>query len=121
MDGFTVSNANRWLESGGIRDTKSLSVNDGQSSASIGGSLGATNSANSTQKSFAQTLNDAIGTVNEMQKSSDKAAQDLATGRTDNVADVMIATEKADIALKLMVQVRNKIIDAYQEVMKMQV
>ncbi len=47
--------------------------------------------------------------------------QNLATGKTDNVADVMIAAEKADIALKVMVQVRNKIIDAYQEVMKMQV
>ena len=59
--------------------------------------------------------------VNEAQKNSDKAIQALATGKTDNVAEVMIATEKADIALKLMVQVRNKIIDAYQEVMKMQV
>ncbi|AFY02997.1 hypothetical protein Bdt_3322 [Bdellovibrio bacteriovorus str. Tiberius] len=59
--------------------------------------------------------------MNEMQKASDKAMQNLATGKTDNVADVMIAAEKADIALKVMVQVRNKIIDAYQEVMKMQV
>jgi flagellar hook-basal body complex protein FliE len=45
----------------------------------------------------------------------------LATGRTDNVADVMLASEKADIALRLMMQVRNKMIDAYQEVMRMQV
>ena len=62
-----------------------------------------------------------IGSVNELQKSSDKAIQNLATGRTDNIAEVMIASEKADIALRLMVQVRNKIIDAYQEIMKMQV
>ena len=120
MDGFTVANANRWMTNGGIRDTKSLSYSDGIPGLGqpIGGEK---NSATSTQKSFADTLNEAIGSVNEMQKSSDKAAQELATGRTDNVADVMIATEKADIALKLMVQVRNKIIDAYQEVMKMQV
>ena len=117
MDGFTVSNANRWLDAGGIRDTKSLSYNDGI--PTIGGEKNSATS--STQKSFADTLKDAIGSVNDMQKSSDKAAQELATGRTDNVADVMIATEKADIALKLMVQVRNKIIDAYQDVMKMQV
>lgn len=112
MDGFTVSNANRWMDAGGIRDTKSLSIEDNKlsKSDSIAG-----------QKTFADTLKDAIGSVNELQKSSDKAMQDLATGRTDNVADVMIAAEKADIALKLMVQVRNKIIDAYQEVMKMQV
>jgi flagellar hook-basal body complex protein FliE len=73
------------------------------------------------QGSFADTLKSAIDNVNQLQKVSDKSAQDLATGRTDNVADVMIAAEKADIALRVMVQVRNKIIDAYQEIMKMQV
>src|SRR5580704_12368300 len=115
MDGFTVSAANKWMESGGIRDSKSLSINDnGMSPSSAGGGV-------QSGKSFADTLKDAVGSVNTLQVSSDKAAQDLATGRTDNVADVMIATEKADIALRLMVQVRNKIIDAYQEVMKMQV
>lgn len=71
--------------------------------------------------SFADTLKGAIQTVDQLQQDSNVAIQNLATGRTDNVADVMIATEKADIALKLMVQVRNKIIDAYQEIMKMQV
>ena len=45
----------------------------------------------------------------------------LATGETKNIPEVMVAAEKADIALKLMVQVRNKMIDAYQEIMKMQV
>jgi len=115
MDGFTVSAGNRWLESGGMRDSKSLSINDNGLSPSAPASGGG------PAKSFADTLQDAIQNVNTMQVSSDKAAQNLATGRTDNVADVMIATEKADIALRLMVQVRNKIIDAYQEVMKMQV
>ncbi|WII72398.1 flagellar hook-basal body complex protein FliE [Bdellovibrio sp. 22V] len=111
MEGFTVSNANRFLDTGLVRDSKSLSI-EGPSSAS---------STAGTGKSFADTLKDAVSSVNEMQKASDKAMQNLATGKTDNVADVMIAAEKADIALKVMVQVRNKIIDAYQEVMKMQV
>lgn len=116
MDGFTVTNGNRWLDSGGIRDSKSLSIND-QTSLSTDQLSG----AGSTQKSFADTLKEAIGSVNDLQTQANKAAQDLATGRTDNVQEVMIASEKADIALKLMIQVRNKIIDAYQEVMKMQV
>lgn len=114
MDGFTVKNGNRFLESGGIRDAQSMTINGG--SAPLGSS-----SVADTQKSFADTLKEAVGSVNELQKASDKASQDLATGRTDNIGEVMIAAEKADIALKLMVQVRNKIIDAYQEVMKMQV
>jgi flagellar hook-basal body complex protein FliE len=112
MAGFTVSGANRFLDTGAMRDSKSLTIDQPMSS---GGSL------NETQGSFADTLKSAIDNVNQLQKTSDKAAQDLATGRTDNVAEVMIATEKADIALRVMVQVRNKIIDAYQEIMKMQV
>lgn len=71
--------------------------------------------------SFADTLIQAIGKVDELQKTADKSMQNLATGRSDNIADVMIAAEKAEIGLKVMVQVRNKIIDAYQEMMRMQV
>ncbi|AHI07023.1 hypothetical protein BDW_12615 [Bdellovibrio bacteriovorus W] len=111
MEGFTVSNANRFIDTGMVRDSKSLSI---EGPSSVGSTSGA-------GKSFADTLKDAVGNVNEMQKQSDVSMQNLATGKTDNVADVMIAAEKADIALKVMVQVRNKIIDAYQEVMKMQV
>ncbi len=119
MDGFTVSNANRFLETGRMPgESKSIGIDSSQSGM---GSISGIGSARDTQKSFADTLSDAIQNVNQMQQTSDKAMQNLATGRTDNVADVMIATEKADIALKLMVQVRNKIIDAYQDIMKMQV
>ena len=112
MAGFTVSSANKFLDTGAIRDSKSLSIEQPLAPGSTGPAAGA---------SFADTLKGAIENVNQLQKASDKGAQDLATGRTDNVADVMIATEKADIALRVMVQVRNKIIDAYQEIMKMQV
>jgi flagellar hook-basal body complex protein FliE len=116
MDGFTVGKANRFLDS----STRSSGLDS--KSMQIGGmNSTTTEKSSSVQKSFADTLNEAIGSVNQMQVAADKGMQDLATGRTDNIADVMIATEKADIALKLMVQVRNKIIDAYQEVMKMQV
>lgn len=73
------------------------------------------------EKTFADTLKDAVGNVNDLQKQADVKMQQLATGKTDNIQDVMMATEKADIALRLMVNVRNKIIEAYQEVMKMQV
>ncbi len=73
------------------------------------------------QESFADTLKEAVGQVNQLQKTADVKMQELATGKTDNIQEVMLATEKADIALRLMVNVRNKIIEAYQEVMKMQV
>ena len=115
MDGFTVSNSNRFLETG------HMGINSSSSSGLTSGKLGGGEPTETSQKSFADTLKEAVGTVNELHKASDKASQELATGRTDNVADVMVAAEKADIALRLMVQVRNKIIDAYQDIMKMQV
>lgn len=108
MDGLTIKSGQNFLEAGGIRQSQNTTTQP----ESVGGVGGA---------SFADTLNQAIGQVNQLQKSADKASADLATGRTDNVADVMIASEKADIALRLMMQVRNKVIDAYQEIMKMQV
>lgn len=73
------------------------------------------------EKTFAQSLKDAVNEVNQLQKISDIKSQELATGKTQNISEVMIAAEKADISLRLMVQVRNKIIEAYQEMMKMQV
>lgn len=74
-----------------------------------------------SDKSFADTLKDAVTSVNALQKAADVKAQELATGKTTNIPEVMMAVEKADIALRMMVQVRNKMIDAYQEIMKMQV
>lgn len=72
-------------------------------------------------KSFVDTLKDAVQAVNTAQKEADVKMQDLATGKSQNIHETMIAAEKADIALRLMVQVRNKMIEAYQEIMRMQV
>ena len=72
-------------------------------------------------KSFGDTLTEAVSKVNDMQQDADVKMQQLATGENTNVSEVMIAAEKADIALKLMMSVRSKMIDAYQEIMKMQV
>lgn len=114
MDGLTISNSEALLERGQtmkeIRDSKFGSV------ANPAGEM-----KGEGTKSFADTLKEAVNSVNTMQKTADVKAQELALGKSQDVADVMITAEKADIALKLMVQVRNKIIEAYQEIMKMQV
>lgn len=70
---------------------------------------------------FADTLKEAVNNVNQLQHDADFKIQQLATGKNKNISEVMIASEKAGIAFKLMVQVRNKLMDAYQEIMKMQV
>lgn len=113
MDGLTISNADAMVSRGQtlkeLRDTKSSIAAPSLPSSSEGA------------KSFADTLKEAVGSVNQMQKESDVKMQELATGKTQNIHDVMLTAEKADVSLRLMTQVRNKIIEAYQEIMKMQV
>ena len=70
---------------------------------------------------FGELLNDAISKVNELQKNSDELSEELAVGEADNLHDVVIAAEKADIALSLTIQVRDKIVEAYDEMMRMQI
>lgn len=71
--------------------------------------------------SFANYLRDAMNKTNDLQVESAQIADDFAAGKTDNIHQVMIAAEKADIALQFTMQIRNKILDAYSEIMRMQI
>lgn len=75
----------------------------------------------STVKEFGQFLAEALANVEAAQKDAALASQRLATGEIKDVAEVMIASEKATLALQLTVQVRNKVLEAYQEMMRMPV
>ncbi len=70
---------------------------------------------------FADVLKSSIDEVNKLQQKADAAVTALATGDTMSLHDTMIAMEQADLSFRLMMQVRNKIVDAYQEIMRMQV
>jgi flagellar hook-basal body complex protein FliE len=74
-------------------------------------------------ESFQQFLASAIGQTVEVQKSADKKTEELLTGKidVDNIHEVMIAQEKAEIAFQLTMSIRNKIVESYQEVMRMQI
>ena len=72
-------------------------------------------------KSFKSTINSFLTDVNSLLNDSGKQVQDLAAGKVDNIHDVMIAAEKANISLELVVEIRNKLLEAYQEMMRMQV
>ena len=72
-------------------------------------------------KSFGDFLASSIGSVNNLQQEANVAIQKLASGENKNLHEVMLTVEKADIAFKQMNQVRQKVIDAYKEVMRMQV
>ena len=77
--------------------------------------------ANVDGPSFADTLAQSLDKVNTMQKQADVAIQDFVAGDTRNIHETMIAVGKADLAFRLTMQVRNKIVEAYQEVMRTQV
>lgn len=62
-----------------------------------------------------------VGKVNDLTQQSDQAIQKLATGENRNLHETMIAVEKASVSFLFMSQVRNKALDAYQEVMRMSV
>jgi len=72
-------------------------------------------------QNFKQFLLDSLDQVNQLQQESELAQEALATGRTDDVTQVMSAVEKADIAFNTMMAVRNKLVEAYQEVLRMQI
>lgn len=78
------------------------------------------NEAKST-KSFGDFLSDSVAKVNGLQQDADVAMQKLASGESKNLHETLLAVERADIAFKQMNQVRMKVIDAYKEIMKMQV
>jgi len=71
--------------------------------------------------SFGQMLEQSLEKVNSYQNQADQAMKELISGRTKNVHETMLAVEKADASLKLMMQVRNKVLEAYKEIIKMQV
>ncbi|WP_416145159.1 flagellar hook-basal body complex protein FliE [Planococcus koreensis] len=69
---------------------------------------------------FGDMLKKSLEDVNAAQNNSDKLTGQLVTGEVKDVHEVMIASQKASLSLQMTVQVRNKVVEAYQEVMRMQ-
>ena len=71
--------------------------------------------------SFKKVLMDNIEQVNQLQQDAQMAIEDLVAGRREDLDAVLIAKQKADIAFQTLLQVRNKLMDAYEEVKQMRV
>ena len=79
-------------------------------------------SAVSTAKSgFGDIMKSTIEQVNMAQNKGNQAIEQLNTGSAESLHEVMIAVEEADISLKMLVQMRNKALQAYEEIMRMQI
>ncbi len=70
---------------------------------------------------FFETLKGAMGEVNKLHDEADRAVQELATGEDKDIHNTMIALEKAEVSFQMMMQVRNKIVSAYETIMRMSV
>ena len=74
----------------------------------------------SSTTDFAQELKNALGNVNQMQVDGEKAMSDIATGSVKDLHQAAIAIDKAEISMKLMLEVRNKALNAYKEITRTQ-
>ena len=87
-------------------------------------SMGAERPAGEKQgggENFSTVLRDAVADINKFQLNAEEAIAKVQLDNTTSIHEAIIALEKADISFRAMMQVRNKILDAYQEIMRMQV
>ena len=80
-----------------------------------------TSTISQVETSFGDILKNMVAETNQQQQNADQAMQQLHSGGEKNLLGAMISMEKAEISLRYMIQARNKAIDAYQEIMRMQV
>lgn len=73
------------------------------------------------QQSFASFLKDSLNSVNEAQIQSDEFTNKMANGENVDLHTVMIASQKASISLSATLEIRNKVVEAYQEIMRMNI
>jgi len=90
-------------------------------SQALGGQGQATAGAAAAGADFSKFLADALQQVNALQQQGEAASAALVTGQVQDVHTVMLALEKASLSLGLTVEVRNKVLDAYNQIMRMQI
>lgn len=110
--------ANKWTKSADVGKALNIS-NDLKINDDAMADLNIAKDVNS--KSFSELLTDSISNVNNLQGNANEAIQRLVSGESKNLHETMLAVEKADIAFRTMNQVRLKVIDAYKEIMRMQI
>ncbi len=77
--------------------------------------------AGTRQTDFAGLLEQALQDIDSTETAAQQSTINLLTGQDDSIHSIMIEAEKSQLALNLLIQVRNKVLDAYKEIMQMQV
>jgi flagellar hook-basal body complex protein FliE len=74
-----------------------------------------------SSNAFGDMLKDMVNNTNQAQINGDKAVENLQAGNAEHLHEVMISAEEAEISLKMLVQMRNKALTAYEEIMRLQI
>jgi flagellar hook-basal body complex protein FliE len=82
--------------------------------------IGQEKAATKTSMPFSEVVEKAVNGVNEMQVQADQKSADLLSGKTDDVHDVSIAMQRSKLSFELMMEIRNKLLDTYKEVSRIQ-
>lgn len=94
-----------------LQSTSELATGGGKSAAAI-----------APRTDFGQLLKSAVDQANTVQQTADQLSQEFVRGNQDvELHDVMISLQKANVSFQSMIQVRNRLVTAYQEIMNMQV
>lgn len=85
------------------------------------GKIGGIDSKDGEVKTFGDFLKESVAKVNSLQNEANVAIEKLASGESKSIHETLLAVEKADIAFKTMNQIRQKVIEGYKEIMRMQI
>ncbi|KAA0210059.1 flagellar hook-basal body complex protein FliE [bacterium] len=106
------------VSQGSIGDASSIS----RTAAPVTGVSGTDKvSPSAGQPSFREILGQSLKEVSSRQQEADSAIEALVTGQSDNIAEVMTAVEKADLAFRTLMQFRNKLVAAYEEINRLRI
>ncbi|HEY6878532.1 MAG TPA: flagellar hook-basal body complex protein FliE [Polyangiales bacterium] len=94
-------------------------VNNPGKTTGVGSTPGVTGTEKAAGADFSQKLREALNEVNQQQVKAEKVADDYASGKQNDLHGTMITMTEADVQLRLTAQVRNKVIEAYREIMRM--
>lgn len=72
------------------------------------------------QKPFEEFLKDSMVETNKLQGESDRLIERLATGDVDDISEVVMASSRAEVAMRMLMEVRNKLLEAYQQISRIQ-
>lgn len=89
--------------------------------ASFAAGASSKDGAGKAGEGFGKMLDQLVGEADSLQKESDAAVRKFATGEIEDVHQVMLSMNRADLSFRMMLEVRNKLMDAYSDVMRMQV